>query len=99
MFSFPKVTKGSAQTVSGRKRVKKILSSLTVAASIAGAMVAGTADTAKAAVSPDASVIGSAEGALVFAPAEQAEGSIAYHRSHRSHYSHRSHQSHYSSRW
>ena len=99
MFNFPKVTKGSAQTLSGRKRVQKILGSLAVAAGIAGAMVAGTADRVNAAVSPDASVIGGAEGALVFGPAERAEGSIAYHQSHRSHYSHRSHQSHYSSRW
>ena len=98
MVGFPKVTKGSAQVVSGRKRVKKILGSLAVAAGITGVVVAGTADTAKAAISPDASVIGSAEGALVFVSAEQAEGSIAYHQSHRSHYSHRSHQSHYSSR-
>ena len=99
MLSFPKVSKDSAQTVSGRKRVQKILGSLAVAAGIAGAAVAGSADAANAAVSPDASVIGSTEGALVFAPAQQAEGTIAYHQSHRSHYSHRSHQSHYSSRW
>jgi|ETNmetMinimDraft_20_1059909.scaffolds.fasta_scaffold295870_1 hypothetical protein len=95
MGSFPEVTKNSVQAVPGRKRVRKILGSLAVAAGITGVAVVGAADMAKAAVSLGPS----AEGALVFAPAELAEGSIAYHSSHSSHWSHSSHMSHYSSRW
>jgi|TARA_B100001964_G_C14161552_1_gene566979 hypothetical protein len=103
MIIFPKVIKGSARGVSGRQRVRKIFSSLALAAGITGAAVAGNAGTVKAAVSPDADILtGSTYGALLFVPAEQAGDIISYHRSHqshRSHYSHRSHQSHYSSRW
>ena len=96
MFNFPKVSKKIAGAVSGHKRVKKILGSFVVAAGVTSTVAISGADTAKASVSPDTGLSNSAQGALVFVPADQNGDLIAYHMSHRSHYAHQSHRSHYS---
>ena len=102
MIEYPKVGKTAAHTVSGRKRIKKILASAVVAAGLAGAVAIWGADAANASASPSVNMSNNAQGALLFVPATQNGERVAYHQSHRSHYSHyshRSHQSHYSSRW
>ncbi len=92
MLMLPKMNKGIKQAMTKLEKAGKVV--------VAAALISGVS--AIAIPTNEVQAEGFSQGAMVLAPAFQANGDIAghySHSSHESHASHASHASHYSSRY